>query len=190
MDQPEIIERLKLGDKTVYTEVVERWQHMIYNTAVSIVQNEEDAEDITQDVFVTLYERIKDFREESSLSTWLYSITIRKALDLEKRKKRQKHGGFLQRIFSVREIEKPANFNHPGILLDNKERAAVLFNALKELPDKQRVAFTLHKLEGLNYQQIADIMNTSLYSVESLQVRAKKNLKKILKEYYEQHFNN
>ncbi len=190
MNQPEIIERLKQGDKTVYTEVVERWQDMIYNTAVSIVQNEEDAEDITQDVFVTLYERIQDFRQESTLSTWLYSITIRKALDLEKRKTRQKHGGFLQRIFSVKGADEPATFNHPGILLDNKERAAVLFNAMKKLPDKQRVAFALHKMEGLNYQQIADVMNTSLFAVESLQVRAKNNLKKILNEYYEQHFRN
>jgi len=190
LEQPEIIERLKRGDKTVYPEVVERWQHMIYNTALSIVQNEEDAEDITQDVFVVLYEKVVDFREESALSTWLYSITIRKALDLEKRKKREKHGGFLKKIFAVKESDEPANFNHPGILLDNKERAAVLFRALKKLPDKQRVAFTLHKMEGLSYQQISDIMEISLYAIESLQVRAKNNLKKILKEYYEQHFKN
>ena len=190
MDQPEIIARLKQGDKTVYAEVVERWQHMIYNTALSIVQNDEDAEDITQDVFVTLYERIQDFREESTLSTWLYSITIRKALDQEKKKKRQKHGGFLQKIFSVKEADEPANFNHPGILLDNKERAAALFMALKKLPEKQRVAFTLHKMEGLSYQQIADVMKTSLFAIESLQTRARNNLKKILKEYYEQHFKN
>jgi RNA polymerase sigma-70 factor (ECF subfamily) len=190
LDQPEIIERLKRGDKTVYTEVVERWQDMIYNTAFSIVQSEEDAEDITQDVFVTLYERIDDFRQESTLSTWLYSITIRKALDLEKRKKRRKYGGFLQRIFNVKEADEPANFIHPGILLDNKERAVVLFNALKKLPEKQRVAFTLHKMEGLNYRQIADIMDTSLYAIESLQLRAKNNLKKILNEYYGQHFKN
>ncbi|MEP7164973.1 MAG: RNA polymerase sigma factor [Ferruginibacter sp.] len=190
MDQPEIIERLKRGDETVYTEVVERWQDMIYNTAISIVQNEEDAEDITQEVFVTLYERIDDFRQESTLSTWLYSITIRKALDLEKRRSRLKHGGLLQRIFAVKEADEPANFNHPGILLDNKETATVLFSALKKLPEKQRVAFTLHKMEGLNYQQIAGIMDTSLYAIESLQVRAKNNLKKILKKYYEQQFNN
>ena len=187
MNQPDIIVRLKQGDKTVYTEVVEQWQHMIYNTALSIVQNEEDAEDITQDVFVALYERIQDFREESTLSTWLYSITVRKALDLEKRKSRQKRGGFLQKIFAVKESEEPVNFNHPGILLDNKENATVLFKALKKLPDKQRIAFTLHKMEGLSYQQIAAIMDTSLYAIESLQVRAKNNLKKILSDYYEQH---
>ena len=187
LDQPEIIVRLKKGDKTVYTEVVEHWQHMIYNTALSIVQNSEDAEDITQDVFVALYERIQDFREESTLSTWLYRITVRKALDQEKRRSRQKRGGFLQKIYTVKESEEPVNFDHPGILLDNKEKAAMLFKALKKLPDKQRIAFTLHKMEGLSYQQIAAIMDTSLYAIESLQVRAKNNLKKILSDYYEQH---
>ena len=188
LDQLEIIDRLKRGDKTVYTEVVERWQHMIYNAALSIVQHDEDAEDITQEVFVSLYEHIQDFREEAALSTWLYSITIRKALDVEKKKKRQKNGGLLQKIFSVKEADEPANFNHPGILLDNKENAAVLFSALKKLPDKQRIAFTLHKMEGLSYQQIAAIMKLSLYAIESLQTRAKNNLKKILTVYYEQHF--
>ena len=187
MDQPAIIARLKQGDKSVYTEVVEHWQHMIYNTALSIVQHEADAEDISQDVFIALFEKIQDFREESTLSTWLYRITVRKALDHEKRKTRQKHGGFLQRVFSVKQRDEPVNFNHPGVLLDNKENAAVLFHALKKLPDQQRIAFTLHKLEGLSYQEIAVIMNSSLYAIESLQVRAKNNLKKILKAYYEQH---
>ena len=188
MDPTEIIARLKEGDGAVFTEVVERWQHMIYNTAVSIVQQEEDAEDITQDVFVTLCEKIKEFREESALSTWLYRITVRKALDHEKRKLRHKRGGFLQRIFSVNEYEEPVNFDHPGIVLDNKEQAAVLFKAIKKLPVKQRVAFTLHKMEGLSYQQIAEIMDTSLFATESLLVRSKNNLKKILQDYYQQNY--
>lgn len=186
MDQAEIIARLREGDQAAYSMVVEQWQQMVYNVAIGIVQNEEDAEDVTQDVFVSLYEKIGDFREEAALSTWLYSVTIRKALDLEKSRKREKRGGLLQRMFSLKESEEPANFNHPGILLDNKEKAAVLFKALKKLPDNQRIVFTLHKLEGLSNRQIADVMGTSLMAVESLQSRAKANLQKILKDYYEQ----
>jgi len=188
LEHPEIIVRLKQGDRSAFTEIVEQSQHMIYNTALSIVQHEEDAEDITQDVFVTLFEKISGFREESALSTWLYRITVRKALDHEKKKQRQKHGGFLQRVFSVRASEEPAHFDHPGVALDKKEQAAVLFRALKKLPEKQRVAFTLHKMEGLSYQQIADIMDNSLFATESLLVRAKNNLKNMLQEYYEQQF--
>ena len=187
MNQADIIYGLKAGDITVFNNVVSAWQNKVYNTAISIVQNAEDAEDITQDVFVTLYQRIDAFREEALLSSWIYRITISKSLDHEKRKKRQKRGGLLKKIFFMQEEEEPANFEHPGILLDNKEQAKILFGALKKIPEKQRVAFTLHKMEGLSYQQIAAIMNASLYSIESLQVRAKNNLKKILQKYYEQH---
>lgn len=184
MSQADTIFKLKSGDTTVFKEVVDSWQNKVYNTAVSIVQNEEDAEDITQEVFVTLYERIGDFREEAALSTWIYRITVSKSLDHEKKRKRLKHGGLIKKIFAVKEEEEPAHFDHPGILLDNKERAAVLFKALKKLPDKQRIAFTLHKVEGLSQQEIASVMDTTVYAIESLQLRAKNNLRKTLNAYY------
>jgi RNA polymerase sigma factor (sigma-70 family) len=78
----------------------------------------------------------------------------------------------------------PIEFNHPGVLLDNKEKAGVLFKALQKIPNNQRIAFTLNKIEGLNNQEIAEIMNTSFYAVESLLARAKTNLQKKLKNYY------
>ncbi len=186
MDQGDIIFKLKKGDTSVFNDVLAAWQDKVYNTAVSIVQNEEDAEDITQDVFVTLYEQIGNFREASMLSTWLYRITVSKSLDHEKKRKRQKRGGLLKKIFFVREEDEPVNFHHPGVMLDNKERAAVLLKALKKLPEKQRIAFTLHKIEGLSYQETAVVMNITLFAVESLLVRAKTNLKNILSEYYQQ----
>ena len=170
----------------MYPEVVELGKDMVYNTALGIVQNELDAEDITQDVFITLFEKISGFREESMLSTWLYKITIRKSLDHEKNKKREKNGGLLKRIFSITPEETPATFVHPGILLDNKERATILFSALKKIPQEQRIAFTLQKLEGLSNQEIAAVMDKSIYAIESLQARAKKSLREILKYYYEQ----
>jgi len=162
------------------------YQDMVYNTAVSMVQNTADADDITQEVFVQVFNSIKDFKGESKLSTWIYRITISKTLDHERRKKRKKRFGYVQSLFtgSTEPAEHPAEFNHPGILLENKESAAALFSALKKLPGKQRIAFTLHKLEGRSYQEIATILDTSLYAVESLMKRARENLRKILKEFY------
>ena len=81
------------------------------------------------------------------------------------------------------EIQIP-DFHHPGIILDNKEKAAVLFRAIQKLPQNQRIAFTLHKVEGLSYQEISDVMQTTVSSVESLLHRAKSNLRKILADYY------
>lgn len=186
MNQPELIVQLQQGDETAFKKLVDEWQHMVYNTALSIVQNEEDADDITQEVFIQVFRSVGSFKGDSKFSTWLYRITVSKALDHEKKMKRQKRFGFVQQLFGVSAVEQKqvTEFNHPGVQLEKKEKANELFSALKLIPDNQRIAFTLHNLEGQSYREIAEIMNTSLFAVESLIGRAKTNLKKELSKYY------
>ena len=187
MDEQILIERLKQGDEAAFKQIVETWQSMVYNTALGMLQNAEDAEDVAQEVFVQVYESIKTFKGESKLSTWLYRITLSKALDHLRRKKRKKRFAYIQSLFGANNqtvIEMP-DFNHPGVKLDNKERAATLFKAIRELPENQKIAFTLHKIEGLSYQEISDVMKTSISSVESLMHRAKTNLRKWLTSHFE-----
>ncbi|MDB5202092.1 MAG: polymerase subunit sigma-70 [Ferruginibacter sp.] len=188
MNHPDSIPLSVILEPLVFSDIVTGCQDMVYNAVLGIIQNETEAEDITQDVFVQVYEGLDEFRNESKLSTWIYRIAISKALDFEKKKKRQKNGGFLKKIFSGAAEEEAVSFNHPGILLDKKDDARILFAAMNKLPEKQRIAFMLHKLEGLNYQEIADVMHLSLMAVESLQVRAKNRLKELLKTYYTTHF--
>ncbi len=187
MDQPELITQLKLGDESAFTKLVDEYQDMVYNTALGIVQQADDADDITQEVFIQIYQSISSFKGDSKFSTWLYRITLSKALDHQKKKKRKKRFGFVQSLFGANGEEHihPVEFNHPGVQLEKKERANELFNVLKQIPDKQRIAFTLHKLEGQSYQEVAEIMNTTLYAVESLMGRAKANLRTALKKYYD-----
>jgi RNA polymerase sigma-70 factor (ECF subfamily) len=187
LNQPELIEQLKQGEDAAFKKLVDEYEGMVYNTVLGIVQNEDDADDVTQEVFIQVYQSVSSFKGDSKFSTWLYRIAVTKALDHEKRKKRKKRFAFVQNLFGngAEEIIQPSDFNHPGILMEKKERAAELFGALKQLPDNQRIAFTLHKLEGQSYQEIAEIMNTTLFSVESLMARAKTNLKKTLVNYYE-----
>ena len=187
MNQPELIEQLKKGDEQAFTKLVDEWQDMVYNTALGIVQNADDADDIAQEVFIQVYQSVSSFKGESKFSTWLYRITVSKALDHEKKKKRKKRFGFVQGLFGGHEEDQlhPVDFNHPGVELEKKERANELFNALKQIPDKQRIAFTLHKLEGQSYLEVAEIMNTTLYAVESMMSRAKINLRKELNKYYD-----
>lgn len=187
MDERLLVEQLKQGDEAAFRQIVESWQNMVYNTALGILQNAEDAEDVAQEVFVQVFESIKSFKAESKFSTWLYRITVSKSLDHVRRKKRKKRFAYIQSLFGSDEkpaIEAP-DFHHPGVTLDNKERAAVLFKAIKQLPENQKIAFSLHKLEGLSYQEIGEVMKTSLSSIESLMHRAKNNLKKSLINYYE-----
>src|SRR2546423_8022452 len=161
---------------------------MVYNTALTIVQQTEDAEDVAQEVFVQVYQSIEGFKGEAKFSTWLYRITLSKAMDHERRKKRKKRFAFVKTIFKEGDETNlnPPDFHHPGVTLDNKEKAAVLFKAMKSLPDNQRIAFVLNKVEGLSYQEISEVMETTVSAVESLLHRAKSNLRKILKDFYEQ----
>ena len=186
MNQPELVTQLQRGDESAFKKLVEEYQDMVYNTALGIVQQADDADDITQEVFIQVYQSVSSFKGDSKFSTWLYRIALSKALDHEKKKKRKKRFGFVQSLFGGEKDEQvhAVEFEHPGVQMEKKERAGELFAALKQIPDNQRIAFTLHKLEGQSYQEVAEIMNTSLYAVESLMGRAKANLKKELTKYY------
>ena len=186
-DETELIVRLQRKDDGAFTALVEQWQDMVYNTALGIVQSPDDADDITQEVFVQVFQSISSFKGGSKLSTWIYRITVSKALDHEKKRKRKKRFAFVRALLGEpgEEHLHPVDFDHPGVLLERKEKAAELFAALKQIPEKQRIAFTLQKLEGLSNQEIAAVMDTSLYAVESLMQRAKTSLQKKLNNYYQ-----
>ena len=188
LDERILIEQLKKGDESAFRTIVEKWQDMAYNTALGIVQNAEDAEDIAQEVFIQVYHSINSFKGESKFSTWLYRIAIAKALDHERRKKRKKRFAIVKKLFgdTGEEVVIP-DFEHPGVTFDKKENAAVLFRAISQLPENQRIAFTLHKVDGLSYQEVSEVMGATVSSIESLMHRAKNNLKKLLEIYYKYH---
>lgn len=155
----------------------------MYNTAISYVQNNEDAEEITQDVFTTIYNKADSFKGNSKVSTWIYRITVNKALDcIEKQKRRVQYKVEIQDFHST-------TFMHPGVILENKEKAKFLFSAINQLADSQKTAFILSYIEDLPRQEVADIMTLSLKAVESLLQRGKKNLKKKLIEIYPKDYN-
>ena len=184
MTESELIQGLRNGDEGAFKELVDTYQDMVFNTAIGIVQNAEDAEDVAQEVFIQVYRSIHQFKGEAKLSTWLYRIATTRALDLLRSRKSKKRFGFMQRLFGDgnEPLHELPDFNHPGVALDRKENAARLFKAIAQLPDNQKTAFTLHKLEDLSYQEVSDVMQTSVPAVESLMHRAKHNLRKILEK--------
>jgi len=186
LNEFELISRLKSGDAIAFRELVESRQNLVFNTVIGFLQNTEDAEDVTQDVFVKIFESIGQFKGESALSTWVYRVAVTTALEFLRRKKRKKRFGFLSPILGENNeltVELP-DFHHPGVTLDNREKVSMLFKAIKQLPENQQTAFILNKVEGLSYQEVAEIMKTSLSAVESLLHRAKTNLKDLLKNFY------
>ena len=184
-DELDLIERLKRGEESAFRSLVEQYQDLVYNTALGIVQNESDAEDVAQEVFIQVYRSIGTFKSEAKLSTWIYRITTTRALDLLRARKSKKRFGLLKRLWETEEespVENISDFNHPGVSLERKEEAAQLITAIAQLPENQKVAFVLHKLEGLSYLEIAEVMGNTLPAVESLMHRARLNLRKILEK--------
>ena len=173
-----------------FRTVFEAHKDRVFNTVLSLVQHRHDAEDVTQDVFVTVHESLASFRAEAQVSTWIYRIAVNKSLDFLKSKKTKKRSGFLVSLFGEKPGDKSPpldlpDFFHPGVALERKEQAATLFRAINKLPDNQKAAFTLAKIEGLSYVEIATVLQVTVPSVESLIFRARQNLQKFLKDFYQ-----
>jgi RNA polymerase sigma-70 factor (ECF subfamily) len=186
LTENQLIAALKQRNEQAFTLLVSNYQNMVFNTILAIVQHFHDAEDLAQDVFIQVYESIDGFRQESKLSTWIYKISITKSLDFERAKKAKKRINLLKNLIGIGEKEENniVEFHHPGIALDKKEEAIILFKAIKQLPQNQRIAFVLIKTEGLSYNAVSQILNISEKAVEGLMHRAKENLRKILSNYY------
>jgi RNA polymerase sigma-70 factor (ECF subfamily) len=155
---------------------------MVFNLALHYVQNIEDAEEITQDVFLKVFDNLHTFKKQSSLKTWVYRITINQSLDFIKGKKAQKRN-FLSSVFSINDSNfkfQPSNFNHPGIELGQKEACQKIFEAINQLSDNQKTALILLKIEDKSQAETAEIMNLNVKALESLFQRAKNNLEILL----------
>lgn len=182
-----LVEEIQAGNQRAFRELVETYQNMVANTCYGFLQNSTDAEDVTQEVFIEVHRSIGRFRGDSKISTWLYRIAVTRSIDLLRKRKRRSRVQSFQTFFGGEEAARQVPDNNsrtPQQTLENKEEATILAEAVAKLPESQKVAFTLSKYEDLSYQEIANVMNKSISSVESLLFRAKKNLRKILESYY------
>ena len=188
MQENTFILELQSGKQSAYSQLIDDYQQKVFATCISFVPNKEDAEDIAQEVFIEVFNSIHKFKGDSKLSTWIYRITTNKCFEFIRKKNTKKRFAFMQSILGNEiPMDKTSyftEFNHPGIVLENKERNETLFHAINQLPEIQRVVFTLHKIDGKSYKEISEIIKKSVSSVESLMFRAKKNLQKLLENFY------
>lgn len=172
-----MIERLKSNDRNAFNELVALYKNSVINACYRFLLDKEDAEDISQDVFIEVYQSIQSFRGDAKLSTWIYRITVTKCLDEIKKRNRKKR---LASITKMLHIDDVANWISGGSMPDKslheKEKMQEVAFVLNKLPENQRVAFTLSKIDGFSNQEIAEIMDTTTIAVESLIYRAKKKV--------------
>ena len=188
LEEESFIQELRDGKRSAYSKLIDDFEQKVFATCISFVPNKEDAEDIAQEVFVEVFNSIHKFKGNSKLSTWIYKITTNKCLEFIRKKSSKKRFGFMQSITgNAIPMDKTQYFtemNHPGVLLENKEKSETLFKAVNNLPEAQRVVFTLCKIDGKSYEEISEITEKSISSVESLMFRAKKNLQDLLEDFY------
>lgn len=169
-----------------FKELFDLYKSKVFNTVISYLQNQEDAEEVTQDVFIEIYRSLSKFKGNSSLSTWIYRIAVNKSIDFLRKKKSKKSLGFFGKLFfdnipfaSKHELK---NFDHPGALLEQKENSRLLFKLINDLKANQKTVIILFYIEELSQKQIAEIMGISTKAVELLVRRAKLKLKEKLEK--------
>ena len=187
MNEKELLKGVQAGDEQAFRKLVEQFQVMVVNTCKGFVYQLHDAEDLAQEVFIEVFHSSTKFRGDAKLSTWIYRIAVNKSLNFIRDNKRRT---FIQSIgnsvFGSKSLDIPANdvTDRPDLEAENNQRRENLYRAINELPERQRVAFSLSKFDDLSYREIADVMELSVASVESLIHRAKLNLQKKLYQCY------
>ena len=138
INQEEFIENLRSGNQAAFSLLIDDYQQKVFHTCISFVPNKEDAEDIAQEVFVEVFKSIKKFKAKSKLSTWIYRIATNKCLEFIRKKNTKKRFAYMQSIFGNEipfdKTKYFTEFNHPGVLLENKEKSATIFKAIHQLP--------------------------------------------------------
>ncbi len=184
----ELVKKLKAGNEGAFQTCVEMYKDKVLNTCFHFLHNHLDAQDTAQEVFVEVYQSVHSFRSDAQLSTWIYRIAVNKSLDLLRKKKRKKRFGYVLSIFGEGEDSEPVYIkseSDPLQDLEVKERTDILNAAIDSLPENQKTAITLSKYDGFSNKEIAEILETSVSSVESLLHRARKNLHNKLYNYFE-----
>ncbi|MGB9771975.1 MAG: RNA polymerase sigma factor [Candidatus Kapaibacteriota bacterium] len=182
----EIIEEFAKGNvEQAANEFVRRYKNFVYFVALRYVKNHDDAEDIAQDVFIEALEKLKYFRKESSLKTWLYRIAVNKSKNFLRKQR------FVSLIPFVRrddEDERQMDFPDPtqSNRLERKELEEKLIEAINSLPEKQREVFSLRYFENLSFNEISTMLGTSVGGLKANYFHAVRKIASVMKHYLEE----
>ncbi len=176
-----LVRRAKKGDYRAFDLLVLKYQSRIVSIAFKFVKEIHLAEDISQEAFIKAYRSIDSFREESAFYTWLYRITANTAKNYLVSKGRRKESSISEMSISENEdfYELPTNDSPEQILMAQSLKDTI-YDALSNLPEDTRTALSLREFEGLNYEEIAEIMNCPVGTVRSRIFRGREALENLI----------
>ena len=182
----EVIECCKAGDKKAFAEIVLHYQKRVFNIAYRMLGNMEEAKDIAQEVFLTVFESVKDLREEVKFGAWLTQITLNHCRNRWKYLKRRQYfnSDSYEDPMEVEEGVMPSSVAHssdnPESLYEKKMIQQFIQKGLLKLKEDQRELLVLRDLQGFSYEEIGRLLQLSEGTVKSKLHRARMNLKEIL----------
>lgn len=182
MKDEELITAFQSGDHDAYRFLVERYQERIRNLLFSIFHDRDFIDDLAQEVFIKAYQALPRFRFEASFYTWLYRIAVNKSRD-ELRKKK------IRRFFSFQTLDEGVDQEiamRLSVSPENRDTQELVALGLQTLPEKFRTAVVLKDIDGLSYEEIAEVMQCELGTVKSRISRARSMLRKALKPLLEE----
>ena len=183
-----LVDLFKGGEITAFEEIISRYEAKVMNLALRFTRNQEDAEEVMQDVFTTVYRKIDGFRGQSAFSSWLYRIVVNAAF-MKLRKKKQSQTVSMEDLAPAvkqycMERETVTNTHSYNITV-TRELQEVLQRAIDKLPDQYRAVFVLRDVDGLSNQETGEILDLSIPAVKSRLHRSRIMLRKRLQRYYE-----
>ncbi|MBN2412246.1 sigma-70 family RNA polymerase sigma factor [candidate division KSB1 bacterium] len=186
LDDNELVRQYHAGVAMAFEELAERYHTFVLNICFRFLNDENDAKDAAQDIFVKVHFALNKFKPEAQFSTWLYRIAVNHCLNVLRSRKRKKwllvfsgySGDNKEYIDNIKDMK-----NNPEHHFDRKEKQQAINQALASLNDDYRTAVILHRYQGLSYKEISEVMGTSVSSIESKLFRAKKKLAELLKDY-------
>ncbi|MBX7144811.1 MAG: sigma-70 family RNA polymerase sigma factor [Oligoflexia bacterium] len=187
MSDAELVESFRKGDKDSFCELLTRYSEKVHHLSLRITRNEEDAEEILQDVFVTVYNKIGKFEGKSAFSSWLYRITVNTAF-MKLRKRKQSNAVSLDELNAGAQDNwsgSRSDMNDINYLCSRHELRAELESAIERLPEEYRSIFVLRDVDGLSNQEVGEILKLSVPAVKSRLHRSRLMLRKRLQRFYE-----
>lgn len=178
-----LIERVQNGDKQAFNFLVIKYQNKICNLISRYVKNNADVQDVAQETFIKAYRALSSFRSESAFYTWLYRIAVNTAKNYVVAQGRRppsrdidaEDAENFESAGSLKEISNPEN------LLLSEQLRQVVFSSIESLPSDLKLAITLREMDGLSYEEIAEVMDCPVGTVRSRIFRARETIDKCIR---------
>jgi RNA polymerase sigma-70 factor (ECF subfamily) len=178
-DDRRLIAECLSGRREAFGELVSRYQARLYNAAIRLVDNPEDAADVVQDAFLNAFQALPAFKGDAEFFTWLYRIAFNTAISL-KRKKRAAVSLDGSGPEAALEPDDPSEYIKPGAALERHEEERQLQDAMNRLSPEHREVIVLKEIEGLKYEDIAEILGVPIGTIRSRLHRARLELRELL----------